>query len=257
MNPYAKIAVTAAAVLIVALLGYNLLPGSTTGVGGPVPSPSAAPTATPTSISTASGPLALPDGRLAGGRYRIKPFNDPSTLSISADVPASWVGFPANAALTSPAGTNGGILIGFMTTDGLLRDPCHWDLDHTGASQRGDVVVGPTVDDLVAALKANTSYTSSAASPVTFGRFEGQELELQLPGNDVISTCDKERGDTQGSYFVFPKGFYAQGPNSRWHLDIVDVDGTRLIIMDSIGEGTPQADIAAAQAIVESFDITP
>jgi hypothetical protein len=118
-------------------------------------------------------------------------------------------------------------------------------------------VVGPTVDDLVAALKANTSYTSSAASPVTFGRFEGQELELQLPGNDVISTCDKERGDTQGSYFVFPKGFYAQGPNSRWHLDIVDVDGTRLIIMDSIGEGTPQADIAAAQAIVESFDITP
>jgi hypothetical protein len=58
-------------------------------------------------------------------------------------------------------------------------------------------------------------------------------------------------------YRVFPGGFYAQGPNSRWHLYIVDVDGTRLITMISIAEGTPQADIAAAEAIVESFEFTP
>ena len=144
-----------------------------------------------------------------------------------------------------------------MTADGLFSDPCHWDVGGTGAAQTGDVVVGPTVDDLVTALKANTSYTSTAATPVTFGRFEGQELELQLPGDDVLSTCDKEQGDTTGNYFVFPNGFYAQGPNSRWHLYIVDVDGTRLIVMVSIAEGTPQADITAAQAIVESFEITP
>ena len=82
-------------------------------------------------------------------------------------------------------------------------------------------------------------------------------MELQLPGDDVLSTCDKERGDTTGNYFVFPKGFYAQGPNSRWHLYIVDVDGTRLISMVSIAERTRQADITAAEAIVEAFEITP
>lgn len=59
------------------------------------------------------------------------------------------------------------------------------------------------------------------------------------------------------AYFVFSGGFYARGPNSRWHLYVVDVDGTRLITMVCIGEGTPEADIAAAQAIVESFEITP
>ena len=35
MNTYAKIAVAAAAVLIVALVGYNLLPASRPGIGGP------------------------------------------------------------------------------------------------------------------------------------------------------------------------------------------------------------------------------
>ena len=56
---------------------------------------------------------------------------------------------------------------------------------------------------------------------------------------------------------MFPDGYYAQGPNNRWHLYIVDVDGTRLITMLSIGEGTAQADIEAGKAIVESFEITP
>ena len=41
--------------------------------------------------------------------------------------------------------------------------------------------VGPTVDDLVAALRANTFYTSSTATPVTIDGYAGQELELQLP----------------------------------------------------------------------------
>ena len=96
-----------------------------------------------------------------------------------------------------------------------------------------------------------------AASPVTLGRFSGQELELQLPGEDVIRACDRRPGETVGDYFVFPDGYYAQGANSRWHLYIVDAGGTRLITMISIAEGTSPADIAAAEAIVESFQITP
>ena len=57
VNAYARLAVAAAAVLIVAVVGYNLLPGRSTGVGGPAPtaSPTAAPTATP---STGPSPSA-------------------------------------------------------------------------------------------------------------------------------------------------------------------------------------------------------
>lgn len=257
VNAYAKIAVAAAAILIVALVGYNFLPGSSTGVGGPPPSPSAAPTASPSSTPPASGPVALPEGQLPGGLYSMKPFDNTSTLSIVANVPAGWQGIDGQVLVSPGKTTNTGAMIAFMKADGLFSDPCHWDLDGTGMGLSGDVVVGKTVDDLVAALKANKSYTSSAATPVTLGGFEGQELELQLPGDDVLSTCDKAPGDENGTFYVFPGGFYAQGPNSRWHLYIVDVNGTRLIIMDSISEGTPQADITAAEAIVKSFEFTP
>src|SRR6476659_7760427 len=49
MNPSLKIAAAALAVVIVAVIGYNLLPTGSTGVGGPAAtaSPSAIPTATP------------------------------------------------------------------------------------------------------------------------------------------------------------------------------------------------------------------
>lgn len=267
MNTTYKLATAIVAIAIIGVIGYNLLPGRSTGVGGPAPTasptatpiatPTARPSVTPTATPAASGPEALPEGVLIGGRYSIKALDAPSTVSVLATVPAGWVGYPSFAAVTSPAGSNDGILLGFMTPDGLLSDPCHWDLDGTGESHSGDVVVGPTVADLVTAIKANKSYKSSAATPVTLGRFPGQELELQLPGDDVLSKCDKSPGDENGTYYVFPGGFYAQGPNSRWHLYITDVDGTRLVTMISIGEKTPQADIAAAKTIVRSFVLTP
>ena len=252
-----KLIAAAAAVIVIAVVGYNLLP-NTSGPGGPTIAPTPTPTATPTGTPVATGPVALHDGTLAGGRYILQPLDDPATIRIVADVPAGWDGI-GTGALTSP-GQADVILIGFMVTDSLFSDSCHWDLNGTGLEQPGDVLVGPTVDDLVTALKANTSYSSSSATPVAFGPFEGQELELQLPGDDVLLTCDKHGAGspfTGTAYYVFSRGPYSQGPNSRWHLYVVDVDGTRLITMISILETATAADIAAAEAIVDSFEITP
>jgi hypothetical protein len=264
VNTYAKLAAAAAAVLVVGFVGWQLLPGAG-GPGGPAtPSPSPAATAAPSPTSgstgspTATGPVPLPEGRLPGGTYLIQPFiPGVSTISVVADIPAGWNGHPANGALTKP-NENTGILIAGMLVDSLFSDPCRWDLDGSEApDQSGDVTVGPTVDDLVAALKANTSYTSSAATPVTIGGYAGQELELQLPSSDVISTCDNREGQSAGDYFVFPGGFWALSSDSRWQLSILDVEGTRLVILVSIAPTASQADIDAAHGIVESFEITP
>jgi len=251
MNTYVKLA--AAAVIGVLAVGviYLNLPGRTD-VGGPSPTPS----------STASP---LRSGTLEAGRYRIQPSIGSPTLAIVADIPAGWTSeFPDFRALTGPEGGDEGVAIVFLVADGLFSDPCHWDLDGTGAgSQPGDVEVGPTVDDLVAALRSQPqAYLASTPVPVTFGAFEGTELELQLPGKDALSTCDIEPGDSlPGSYFVFSGEeagwFYGQGPDNRWQLFIVDVGGTRLITLLSYFEGTRQADLEAARAIVESFEFTP
>jgi hypothetical protein len=262
MDPIFKLGAAAAAVLVIAVVGYSLLPGRP-GVGGPsTPLPTASPSPVPTSTPAATGPVALPNGILAAGSYRVQPVSDPATLSVTMDVPAGWVGYPANVALTSPGESNEGIAIGFLKADGLFSDPCQWDMDGTGAyDQPGDVEIGPTVDDLVAALQANSSYTSSTPGSVTFGEFKGSELELQLPGDDVLSTCDREPGgEPKGLFYVFSgkeAGWYAQGPDNRFRLTIVDVDGTRLIVMISYFEASPQADLSAAEAIIDSLEFTP
>ena len=48
MNPSLKIAAAALAVVIVAVIGYNLLPAGTTNVGVPMPTLTASPTPAPT-----------------------------------------------------------------------------------------------------------------------------------------------------------------------------------------------------------------
>ena len=220
-----------------------------------------------TSPSVTSGPAtAEPESAepvsdvLTGGRYVFQPLAEVPSFEIVATGPDGWVGYPSWA-MDGPeparADAPTGIGISFFSANGLYSDPCHWDMQDTGRADIGDVVVGPTVDDLVAALRANTSYTSSVATPVTIDGYAGQELELQLP-DDPFTRCDKEPGDSGGHAFVFSgPGLYAQGPANRWHLYILDVDGTRLIAVILSYAQTPQTDLDLARNIIETLDINP
>jgi len=120
------------------------------------------------------------------------------------------------------------------------------------------VKVGPTVVDLVAALGANTFYTSTAPKSVTIDRYTGKELEIQLPG-DPYTKCDKDDpSDPGGHEFVFSgPGLYAQGRANRWHLYLLDVEGTRLIAVILSYAKTPQTDLELARHIIETLDINP
>jgi len=88
VNTYMKIAVAAATVLAVAILGYNLLPGRSTGVGGPPPSANptvsqtATPPATPPAPSTV-GATPSPTGAF-GGTVHFKDNATPVTTEIDA-----------------------------------------------------------------------------------------------------------------------------------------------------------------------------
>ena len=50
---------------------------------------------------------------------------------------------------------------------------------------------------------------------------------------------------------------YLQGPANRWQANILDVDGTRLVVVVQDFPGTSPEDRAELDAIVESFVITP
>ena len=228
--------------------------GSTTG-----PSVTSGPaTAEPTTAEPAKAEPVPED--MTGERYLFGPFGDTPSVEIVATGPDGWFGYPSWA-MDGPkpvrADAPTGIGVSFFTADGVYSDPCHWDVLGTGGADVGDVEVGPTVDDLVAALRANTFYTSSEPTPVTIDGYAGQELELQLP-DDPFTSCDKEPGDSVGHAFVFSgPGLYAQGPANRWHLYILDVEGTRLIAVILSYAQTPQGDLDLSRNVIETLDIAP
>jgi len=237
--------------VIVSLSGCN---GSTT---------SASVAAQPTTSTASPSPSRTVEpvtDLLMGEWYRFGPFEDlPSPLSVVAKGPNGWVGYP-DWAMDGPepvrADAPNGIGISFFSANGLYRDPCRWDTKGTGQADIGDVKVGPTVDDMVTALRANTYYTSTTPQPVTIDGYAGKELELQLP-DDSFSTCDKDDpSDPGGHAFVFSgPGLYAQGPANRWHLYILDVDGSRLISVIVSYAKTPKADLDVAQNVIDTMDI--
>jgi len=251
-----RIAVVAAAIVFAVGAGYLLLPGSN-GPGTPSPSPSASPTPVTTPAAT---PRQAVQGSLTAGTYWMKPIGGTAqNLQIDFTVPDGWEAF-SNWALLSPRTTAApsGSGIGFLrTSGGLFSDPCHWDMSGTGSTAVGDVPVGPTAADLATALASQTAYTSTAPVDTTLAGYSGKQMDIQLPSDVEFATCD------EGSYWVWSDGdsggsnIYAQGPGERRRLWILDVEGTRLVIFRNFYAGTTAADLAEAQAIIESIVITP
>jgi hypothetical protein len=259
MNSYAKLGLAAAAIVIVAVIGYSILPRTGSGPGGPSTAPPPSPTAAPTSTPVATGPVVIVDGPLTAGTYRLRP-SDSATMTIDATVPGGWLGGPPNA-IGGPSGeSNGpnGVAVAFLNAQTIHSDPCHWDKEGSGrAPQDGDIEVGPTVDDLAEALAGSSAYESTTPVDATLGGFSGKRLELQLAPDPA--GCDTFEGQ-ENQYFVFggrDGGQFAQGGANRWQITIVDVDGTRLIgVLISYAE-TSGEDLSAAQGILDSLVITP
>jgi hypothetical protein len=257
LNPMnVRIAVAAAAIVVAVAVGYLILPRSTGPSATPTPSPS--PTSGPSSPA-ASTSSATPNP------HRLQPFDTTApALTISATTPASWTEFPSWA-LISPRDTKApnGSAIGFLSVKGLYSDPCHWDVDGTRFPSGGDVVVGPTVADLVTAFASQTAYTSTAPIDVSVDGYLGKQLDVQLPSDVDFATCDKLADKPDGDYFLWGtpeasgNNLYAQGPGERRRLRILDVDGTRIVVLNNFYAGTAQADLDEAQAVIDSISITP
>ena len=254
-----KLVAALAAALVVAVVGFNLMakPGPNVG-SSPAPTATAPSTPSPTAVGIRDVQGNEPS--LDAGRWRFRPLDDDPGLSVVAEIPAGWLPLGTRGVENVSATNNppsGLAMDFFQSEDGLYSDPCHWDVDGTGTWGEGDVEVGPTVADLVDALRANTSYTSSTPSPIAFGPYQGQQLELRLPADLDSATCDPYAGDDEGRYYVMPGTIYSQGPSNIWRMHIVDVAGTRFIATISYFPGTAPEHLTEAEAIVSSFEITP
>jgi hypothetical protein len=232
-----KIALAAAAVVVVALIGVNLIPRNA-GVGGPpstpVPTATATPTPSPTPVPT------LPtSGSVTPGRYR--------SDFITYTLPAGWTSFEGWAVNKGNAMPPDGMGVVPWQIGTVPTDPCHWQT--TGAS------AGTTVDDLVAAFAAQKRGSTVKPVDVTIDGFRGKQIDLMVPLDVKFADCDG------GEYHSWtdPSGGvrYNQGPGQHDLLDILDVNGRRLVILTNFYPATTAADRAELQAIVDSIKITP
>ena len=249
MSNIARFAIAAAAVLVVAVVGYNLLPGNN-GVGGPggtdtTPSPTATASPSPT-------PVALerqPNGPLAAGSYYI---NNVGTKKLTLTVPAGWSRPTAtDAFVIKNEGTPGEVFLLTWVVSHTFTDVCHWSADSL-------VNAGTTVDQLVSALVDQTGRTASTPSDLTVAGFPAKRVELTVASDLDVATC------TEGILRYWP----APGPDLTGGLccnpagntdviSVVDVAGKRLVVVARYYPGSTAADKAELQAIVDSIQIEP
>jgi hypothetical protein len=250
VNNFAKVLVGAAAVVAVAVVGINLLPGSQTGVGG-APPPASASVASPSpSPSPSLSPTPAPTASLVAHAIRPcctedDPRFDPMTFEIMA--PSTWDAWSDSAVLgVWPVGPGNdppdGAFVGLYPGGDVFSDPCLTDEEADA-----DVPVGPTVDELAAALADHPALDVTAPVDVTLAGYSGKYLDLTVP--DDISECVR--------YMPTDHHIYAQGPGQRWHMWILDVDGVRVVVETNDYPGTPPERLAEEQAIIDSLVITP
>jgi hypothetical protein len=269
MTPFVRLAAIAAVVLVVAVIGIGVGPPAPDEVGQPVPTTTASIRPSPSAALNATPAVPVTPGATArAGAYRTWFTNVASVPGLTVDLtaPVDWQRFE-DWAMFGPGSKSVGdpdaVAVGVFGVSSLFSDPCHWDIRGDGVPGPGDVGVGPTVDDLVSALRAASAYVTSRPEDVTVGGFPGQALDLVPPPDVDPRTCDRTRVGLEGlgSYRVFngdeDTAVLTHRRGSRWHLRILDVAGTRVIVtVIDYPKTTPEAR-DAAQAIVDSMRFSP
>jgi hypothetical protein len=195
---------------------------------------------------------------LEPGSYFIDPDADPSTpLRVVYDVPVSgwaqWMG-------AVKGGGGGHVMVSITTVPNLVRQGCR---NHSPADPR----VGPSVDDLATSLADLAPFrVTSPPEDVTVDGYSGKHLEWTVPQNlqfdgDGFPECADDDLESWMSPNNGPPGDNTyrgyEGPGDSEEFWILDVHGTRLVIVAGRSPGSPSQDLSEMQAILDSIRIEP
>ena len=244
MPTYAKLAIAAVSVVVVALIGITVWPR----VSGPgtIPTASPAPSASPTSSpSPPASPSAAsvvfpPTGELEVGRHSMTRVGIPFTFDVAT---SGWTSNGDFAIDWNDVGPDGaGFIFWGETPVGVFADPC--------ASTRGPLS-GPTNADRAAAV-ATVPGTDLVSGPadVTVGGH---------PATKVVVTVREDVGCAAGSFYLWyaPSvglARFATELGSTISVWIIDVDGTFVWIDGETYKGAGPEQSQAIQQIVDSIE---
>jgi hypothetical protein len=256
MNAYAKLAIAAAAVLLVAVVGYQFLPSNSRVGGVPNATPSQTSAAATVPVSTSSpAPTAslvaepqIPEGSIAPGTYSFD-----EERQITVDVPAGWAGCCGGGVIAK--NDFAGIMLYIDISDiKVYNDPCHWSIK--GETEPRGVAA------IAAALSAQPTRQGSQPRNVTVGGLPGMHVRLTVPagmdiidatGNRAFPDCDQQEFRTWTSGHDAIR--HQQGSSQIDDVYLVPV-GSRIVAFDvTSGPDIAPADKSALDAMLASIRI--
>jgi len=252
VSAYLKPVAAIAAVVILAVVGFNLLPLDRGGVGGPPPtaSPSPSPSADP------SAPTSLthePWDELDVGRY----IHDQSDPAVTMDVPAGWW-------LTAEVPWGFGIRPEAYTVDEGFR--VWYDMRATvhdpDCPEKADPSIGHEAADLVAEFVTRPEVVATVPQPISIGGLEGQWTDLSLEP-DWTGTCpfdltrpvvtlftDEDPSSGEGTPFW--------GISGTERLRVIALDDTKgsnvLIVLSAADAARFDAMVPEVISVIETFE---
>ena len=249
MSNFARIGIAAAAVLVIAVIGVNLLPGQGPGVGqAPGPSPTATASPSPSPVA-----LRLPfSGDLGAGTYYIEDRSITNAERFTFTVPDGWT-TDSDTQIRKHAEEPGEVWLTPWVLTHIFSDACQWE-----DTRQSLLDAGETVDELVSLLVDQEGRQASAPTEVMLGGFPATRIELTVPADLDTATC------TNGNLRYWPgagpdmsSGLCCNPPGNTDVLYVVDVDGNRLVVVARHYPDSSMEDRAELQAIVDSIEIDP
>ena len=245
MNIYAKFAIAAAALVVVAIVGINLLPRSGGNVGGP---PTVSPSSTSPSPEASPSPSEVafpPDGDLAVGKHSMTR----NGIRLSVTLPTSgWQsgdGFFFNKGVgnksveISPEGAS--LLFWDANPIGVFADPC---------AEKKAPPAGPSAADLASAVSTLPgALLVTGPTDVTVGGYPAQQVVLTVPEE---AACDAEGQEFHLWYTPGDQRFIS-APGATMRVWIIDVDGTIVWIDGETYKGAGPGPGEEIQQIIDSI----
>lgn len=258
VNTTLKLGLAAAVLAMVAVIGINVL-GGTSNVGGPGLEPTTTPQASIGEPTASPVPSSTPVALLPEGPYMLSDdeFDDGSrSVAITVTIPApGWYGTPGSGILENgPPEENfgpedAGIIGPFVGDIYVPADPCRWLAGMPDAP-------ATTVDEVVTALQSQASRDASVPVDITVDGHAGMSITLHVPDDAVFAECDQADDARFCTLTVDDPATchrYHQFPGQIDELWIVDVNGEVVVIDAMWSDATPAEAVEELRAIRDSI----
>jgi hypothetical protein len=241
-NTAFRYGIGAVAVIFIAILALRFLPGSNLGGPQETPSPTAVASASATRAATASS-VGFPGGVLAAGDYTVRV----DQVLVDFTLTDGWTGND-NWYVSKHAGSGSMYIVFWKMPDeaNVYTDPCGHAL--------ADPPIGSSVAELADGLAAISGVEASEPSPIEIGGYAGEMVSLVLPTDASCAPASfwlwTDSGDAGGVR-------YAQYPGERDLIWVIDVGGTRILLLGETPPDATAADVAELRSIIEAMQPRP